>query len=177
MNPIELVKSYDQVVDNIKRFNEDLKDSDELQHLLPYFRAWYYAPDIEMVGPSKFIGYQGVTGGIYIKRRRIDMDGRWTEPELKRWLEALEEGTPEYKHVKGLVESLFERFQKTPNKIARFNAKSGWEWRGHTIPKKTLQPKMNKGGGDPLVDVFVQAYQSLTQSQRHEVAKRIIELS
>ena len=116
----DLVASYDQVVENVLRFNEELRASVGLQRRLAQFRAWYYIPERDAVGPSIFIGYQGMNAERCLEG---GLDGRVTESHvgLPRWFRILEEGTPEYRRISEKVSNLLEGFRKKPSKRARFN--------------------------------------------------------
>ena len=119
------VKTYENVIESVRAFNEGLSRTRDLQRQLSYFRAWYYAPELDAVGPSKFIGYRGMTASEYM--RSEDLDGRETEPVLTRWFDALESGTSETAYVAKLVEELLAKYKKAPNRVARFNAPRGWK--------------------------------------------------
>ena len=119
------VESYKDVVESVQAFNKGLGEGQELEGHLSYYRAWYYIPELGMVGPSKFIGYRGMTAAEYMLSE--DLDGRITEPVLGRWFNTLDSGTAESQHVAELVRELLARYKKAPNRIARFNAPPGWE--------------------------------------------------
>lgn len=116
----DLVTDYDQVVENVLRFNEELRGSVGLQRRLSHFRAWYYIPEKDAVGPSKFIGYQGMNAVRYLEG---GLDGKETEAAacLPRWFSRLQEGTPEYRRISEKVSNLLEGFHKKPSRLARFN--------------------------------------------------------
>ncbi len=52
----ELIESYREVVENVRQFNEDLVANTDICSQLSQFRAWYYVPELDALGPSKFIG-------------------------------------------------------------------------------------------------------------------------
>jgi len=52
------VENYEDVIEPVRAFNEGLKEGGNLENQLSYFRAWYYIPELDAVGPSKFIGYK-----------------------------------------------------------------------------------------------------------------------
>src|SRR6266436_2254871 len=54
---VELVSSVTQLIDNIKRFNENAA---KFAELMPYHRSWYkLRTELGwLLGPSKYIGYQ-----------------------------------------------------------------------------------------------------------------------
>lgn len=160
---VGLVSDYSEVVDNVRRFNDGLASNRQLQLQLPYFRAWYYIPELDAAGPSKFIGYKDMTADRYVGVHGEELDGRWTEPELKAWFGVLENATPEQQYVASIVEALLQRFRKRVNRVARFNAPRGWVLDSVTTPTS------------PLVDVFWRAYKTLRLEDQERLAKRIIE--
>lgn len=136
MHP-QLVKSIDHVKECIGRFNQDLarpKDpaSQRLAELLSYNRAWYLDPDTGLVGPSKFIGYAGMTAKNYVSAGALD--GKQTEPILQRWFRTLDPNTPEERYVRTRVENLLTRHHKRLNRAVRFCAPIGW-----TLPDSTAE--------------------------------------
>lgn len=176
------VCSYDQVPESIHSFNEGLTQVADLETLLAYFRAWYYVPEGDAVGPSKFIGYDGMTAAEYMDRD--DLDGRETEPILQRWFEVLEEGTPEYQYVEHKVMQLNSRFGKRVSSAARFSAPRGWRVSSPRLNTAGIQPRtglpqeftqgMNgHDESDAIVDVFVRAFSTLRPSEQAAVRRRI----
>jgi len=134
---VPLVKNRDQVKDGIRRFNEELtRDAHDLASRLRYIRAWYYDPELDQVGPSKFIGYVGMTAKLYADLYARGLDGKETEPTLRQWFQTLEEGSPEEALVRARVEQLLARYGKKPNKKARFCGLVGW-----TASKKEPSPR------------------------------------
>ena len=131
-----LVTSCGAVVQNVKTFNHGLKNDRRLRNRLGMFKAWYYVPKIDAVGPSKFIGYTNVNLEFYFDRTGKEskkkwpqsklLDGRATEPVLQRWFKELEQGTREYKYVSDMVKKLFV-YGGNPWRRARYSAPIGWE--------------------------------------------------
>lgn len=129
-----LVSSYDEARHSIERFNQELQAGDaDLAHRLGFNRAWYYADDVDLVGPSKFIGYAGMTARDYVRGGALD--GRSTEPALRRWFRLLEAGTPEEAFVRAKVEALVSRHGKSLNRAVRFAARTGWKAPGKGSPR------------------------------------------
>ena len=158
-----LISNYSEVVENVRRFNDNLSLNQQLQQQLPYFRSWYYIPELDAAGPSKFIGYKAMTVERYIGVCGKELDGRWTEPELKAWFGILENSTPEHKYVASIVETLIQQYRKRINRVARFNAPRGW-----ILNRLTPQTS-------PIVDVFWQAYKTLAIADQERLARRITE--
>lgn len=81
-----LVSSLEDVKNNMKKFELDLINQEELNKDLPRFQQWYYIHSDNLIGPSKFIGYNNMNGILYSNKDAIDgTDGRDTEHCLKQW--------------------------------------------------------------------------------------------
>ena len=123
---MDLIKSYDDIEINVRRFGEGLKSSQDLQNRLSTFVVWSYPPTEDAVGPSKFIGYRGMTAEKYVQFSAMpgEMDGGRTEEWLgeKQWFRELVEGTREYLHVKRKVDELVQKFGKSAKTSARYRA-------------------------------------------------------
>lgn len=80
-----LVKSLEQVKENMKQFEKDFTEMEELEKELKSFQQWYYLHNEGLLAPSKFIGYQEMKGHIYVDKYAISgLDGRVTEKELRK---------------------------------------------------------------------------------------------
>ena len=53
----ETVITYDDVLDSVRAFNKGLEQSKRFREQIPFFQSWYYVPELDAVGPSKFIRY------------------------------------------------------------------------------------------------------------------------
>ena len=80
----ETVKTYDDVLESIAVFNKSLEKSKRFRDQVRFFQSWYYVPELDAVGPSKFVRYKGMTGFDYI-RNYSALDGRGAEPVLAKW--------------------------------------------------------------------------------------------
>ena len=127
---MELIESYDDIEKNVRRFSEGLKSSQDLQNRLSTFVVWYYLPTEDSVGPSKFVGYRGMTAEKYVQYSAMpgEMDGGRTEEWLgeKQWFRELVEGTREYLHVKRKVDELVQKFGKSAKMSGRYRAPIDW---------------------------------------------------
>lgn len=78
-----LVTSVDQVIKNIRIFQNAVSASG--RSTPAGVHHWYYLPDEDIAGPSRFIGYQNMTAEKYdVARGEHSVDGRETEQALKR---------------------------------------------------------------------------------------------
>lgn len=169
LNPVH---SYDEVVQGVQAFNQGLSIASDLKEQLSYFRSWYFVPELDAVGPSKFIGYPGMTASEYMHAE--DLDGRITEPALGRWFEALDNDSPEGIYVMQLVQKLLSSHNKAPNRKARFNAPRGWRLDQKANGNKDGSAEVNSRTS-PVVDVFWQAFLSLPSDDRERLAQRIVD--
>lgn len=112
----ELIANYNDIVENVKTFNECIRNSNLLIDRLSQFRHWYYIVELEMFAPSKFIGYKGNNSEEYrIGTSPVNgyMDGRNTERVLSQLFNGLQAEGHEIHH-KELVDFLYS-FGKSPN--------------------------------------------------------------
>jgi predicted RNase H-like HicB family nuclease len=123
---LETARTQEEVVDAIRAWNSELPESPAMQERLGTFQHFYYAPDLDLIAPSKFIGYLGLTSRRYIQHARSDLWGGRTERVLRRWFVALPEGTPEERYVRSRVRALLSRFGKWPRSRSTMHAPRGW---------------------------------------------------
>jgi hypothetical protein len=120
----ELIESYQEVVDNVRRFNRDLETGEDIRSQLSQFRAWYYIPELDAFGPSKFIGYKRMNTSQY--QRGYEKDGRETEPRLQKLFERIRRGHPRYAYLDTELHGLLALYGKKPNKRFRINVPRGF---------------------------------------------------
>lgn len=157
-----LVADYDDVVDNIRGFNDSLPAFVEMRQRLSYFTAWYYSPELDLVAPSKFIGYKGMTAQQYLSAFQ-GISGTATEVVLKRWFQPAAVGRPSHRHVVELVSSLLGRYAKRPSRRARYNIP--WRMRSDLSPSETT----------PTLELVWRAFQALGPDEQLALAERINE--
>lgn len=117
------VRSYDEVVKNVERFNEELPMSSLLTGKLKMFKHWYFIPEIGAFGPSKFIGYQDMSESVY---REDLQDGGVTEGALKEWFDTLEPGTELDSLLKGDLNALLGLHNKSIKQNAHIHVPKGF---------------------------------------------------
>jgi len=170
-------ESYEDVIELVRDFNQGLSEGKGLDGRLPFFRAWYYIPELDMVGPSKFM-YKGITASEYMKFSTTELDGRETEPILRRWFDSLLAGTPEANYVENLVEKLVKQYNKTINRVARFNAPRGWRLgQGRVITPRTMVRENKPTEEHPMVDVVWRGFLTLSPEDQNILAERVGEHS
>lgn len=88
----ELVTELDEVVDNVRQFNADLTDGIYIVGKLSEFKHWYYVSELDMFGPSEYVGYKSMTSREY----SVYNDGRDTEKALREWFRILDAGDDQH---------------------------------------------------------------------------------
>lgn len=147
-----LARNYDEVVKSTKSFSVGLNGDPRLHKRLSNVKAWYYIPENDAVGPSKFIGYRDMNADFYLAHtgksaeatlpRSKRLDGRATEPVLKKWFEVTDPSTAEHKYVSDMTKELLDKWDKRPSSIARYCVPIGFRMEVWT--RGTLSP--GKGG-------------------------------
>ena len=118
-SPLELVESYYDVLDNVLQFNFDLKFDAELQQKLNQFKSWYYVPDIDMFGPSTFVGYKDMNVTEF--KWGNTKDGEETEHMLRKFFRPIQRSHPKRRSLESELFELCSRYGKRPNKAFRIN--------------------------------------------------------
>jgi hypothetical protein len=88
MSILSLVENISDILENIKTFNEQLPNSQHLIRKLSSFKQWYYSNELDMFGPSMFIGYKKNTTAEYERGTAYNdryMDGWDTEAVIRQW--------------------------------------------------------------------------------------------
>lgn len=149
-----IVTTARDAVDNIFRFPRELSSSPELQDRLSYARAWYAAENHDgswSFGPSKFVGYQGMTAAEYLDDQ--PRNGRRTETQLAMWFEVVEESSELYDFLSAQLAIFLSSYGKLPSTKSRINvarravdtAANGMELEGRVVElmvavARTLSP-------------------------------------
>jgi hypothetical protein len=171
---MEIVTLQSEVSDNARSFNEGLENSEHLRNLLSYFRAWYYIPELDMVAPSKYIGYKDINPERFITGQGLD--GRETEPVMGKWFDRLNVDTAEGRYVSDKVAELTALYGKSMNRVARFGAPRGWRLSNHSTsqPASRTVSVARQSTSHEIVDVFWRAYLSLYPEDQQALAERIL---
>ena len=170
----ETVKTYQDVLESVRAFNKGLEPSRRLREQIRFFQSWYYIPELDAVGPSKFIRYKDMTAFEYI-RSHAELDGRVAEPVLSKWFSRLEPNSAEATWVRQRVEALFGRYGKIVNNAAKFSAPRGWNIKGQIQPSKLINVQTigKTEMTNPAIDSVWQAFLSLSQEDQKTLAARI----
>lgn len=113
----DLVVNYEDIISNVKQFNIDIKNGEGfLLQRLSNFKHWYYIPEVDQFGPSKYIGYKDNNAAKYEDYYYQGSDGRVTEGELQQWFKILGDNDPGYDELKQKISTMLKEFRKKPNK-------------------------------------------------------------
>lgn len=117
----KLVTKASQVLTNIRRFPAEVEADAGMKARLAYNRAWYAEPDGPgrwNLGPSKFIGYEGMTAEAYDPQT---LNGRETERQLSQWYKQLHPSDPFFAEIDQTLRDYLARYSKAPSSLYRIN--------------------------------------------------------
>lgn len=120
---MKISASHHAVLRNIRRFEQELKESSQLQDRLPYARAWYADRDENgrwRFGPSKFIGYEDLDADSYVETSEI-LNGRRTEAQLRQWFVTVDPKSELGEELSDALSDFLGQFDKAPSTKARIN--------------------------------------------------------
>lgn len=160
-----LINSPDDASHGIKTYNEELETSNGLRERLAYVRAWYAIKTKNgwSFGPSKFIGYQGLTADDYLGGR---LDGRKTEAQLAKWFQAVDDSTELYDELYNALEDFLEAYGKEPSSAVRINiVDSNWD--------DALDKVGDADRNAKIVDLIVEVARSLPAPQLRSLREKI----
>ncbi|MDD3355208.1 hypothetical protein [Zoogloea sp.] len=161
-----LVSSLDEAKSGIRRFQDELNVLPGVVDLLSSFQSWYAIADKDgriLFGPSKFIGYDGLTAERYREVNKWT-DGRITEALLGRWF-SQPDTTAEQVLINELSR-LLNRFGKKPNKRVRISTVNGVGLIPGNGAQETIQ-------GPSPVDALLVLYRLLNGDDQKEFRRRI----
>lgn len=123
----DFVDRYSEIVQNVRVFNQALEQHADLRSRLPLTHAWYFVPELICAGPSKFIGYKGMTAEFYLANYDKGLHGNRTETNLRQWFEMVDRGTPEHEYVPEVAYKLASKYFRFPRSGCRYNVPVGWK--------------------------------------------------
>lgn len=115
----ELVDSFSEVVDNVRQFNHDVSIDATLSSRLNRFRSWYYIPELDLFGPSKFIGYKWMNSPEY--RAGYAVSGEATERALLKFFRPLRPSSPDWQRLESALVAFCAEHGTRPNRSHRIN--------------------------------------------------------
>ncbi|WP_391203254.1 hypothetical protein [Psychrobacillus sp. L4] len=81
---LNLVTNLDQIKQNLKQYNHELQNG-EMTLRTNGVQQWYYMMELDLFGPSRYIGYEGVT--IHKHSQAFGLDGGETTRALNKWFQ------------------------------------------------------------------------------------------
>ena len=157
------IKNSIQAFDNILLFWDNIKSEGEMQQRLSRVTSWYcYKQGKEFIfGPSKFIGYEGISFETYYEYYDDGMSGTETEPVLRTYSEIITPHHPLFNEVSDQLSRFLAIYGKRPKKTARINL---------------LLSEKDVGAGTvqtSAIDLLLTAYESLSSGQKLAFRKAI----
>ena len=95
---MEAVSSVGRAIENIRLYEECLASKPQMQDRIRRHAAWYAFREagVWRFGPSKFVGYEGITAKDYLASAKGSLDGRETESRLKRWFTPVDPASDQF---------------------------------------------------------------------------------
>jgi hypothetical protein len=164
---LQIVSTPAQALNNIRRFEADLKGSPELQARLAYARAWYAAKDDKerwRFGPSKFIGYQDIDVETYLATTE-QSDGRRTEAQLQVYFSVVNVEDPLHAELNSALVAFLAKYGKSPSTKTRINVQR---------QRRSFSPSDNlKGNMGDLVGLMVAVARRLPEEQFRQLRDQL----
>jgi len=166
--PYAVASDLQGVLLNIARFGAELQKSAALQRRLAYARCWYACQDNEgrwQFGPSRFVGYDGMTADGYIHNAE-DRDGRRTEAQLQQWFTAVDPGSKLGSELGSALYRFLAMYRKVPSTKMRIS-----------IPNKVYETTVGAAGRDAhdvLVETIVAAAKALPPSYFEKLRAQLL---
>jgi hypothetical protein len=163
-----LVSDLQSVLLNIARFATELQKSAALQKRLAYARCWYACQDNEgqwQFGPSKFVGYDGMTADGYINTTE-DRDGRRTEVQLQRWFAAIDPGSKLGNELGSALYRFLAMYGKAPSTKMRISVPN----KVHEVNFEAVASEAH----DALVETIVAAAKALPPSHFEKLRAQLL---
>ena len=133
---IDVVADLQQVAENIRRYQDDLAANADLVARMSRHPAWYALRRNNgrwLFGPSKFIGYAGITAQRYLGPYERS-EGRETERVLNEWFRPVDPDSVLGRELDTQFREFFSRYGKIPHKLRRISVAKhefGAEMGGH----------------------------------------------
>jgi len=128
LKAITLVQSTQEAIENITLFNSLLQDEKGRSHLvrlLPHVQSWYAVKTAEgyRFGPSKFIGYAGMSAELYASETGAGgrLDGRVTEKKLSPWAVPVSEEDARFAQLNTALARFCAAYGTFPNSRSRIS--------------------------------------------------------
>jgi hypothetical protein len=170
----ETVKSYDDVLDSVRAFNKALEHGRRLREQIQFFHSWYYVPELDAVGPSKFIRYKDMTAFEYVRGHSV-LEGQVADPVLGKWFHRLEDDSVEGIFVKQKVNQLLGRYGKIISSGSWFNSPKGWGLNSKlkAFDSTNVQVVNNIDVANTAIDNVYRAFLALSPDDQKAFTERI----
>ncbi len=151
-----LVTNFDEVAENIRRYQHELPANTALVSRMSRHPVWYAVRGRGrrwLFGPSKFVGYAGISAKSYLASYNRK-DGRETERVLAEWFETVPLESVLGRQLESGLRLFFADYRKVPNKLRRINVPKeelGEEIRGHTRPPVKSKALLERISVDPRI--------------------------
>lgn len=166
---LRMATSPRAVLANLKKFEEEVEASPDLQEHLAYFRAWYAHRQEDgswIFGPSKFVGYVDISSKRYLEAIREDeIDGRRTEAQLQQWFGEIGPDAPEFDELNAKLSAYLAKYGKAPSRKARINVLKDQ-------PSK-ISVELPGSRDELLVELLLAVAKTLPDRQLGEVRRRL----
>ncbi len=119
---LPLVENINEVLENIKTFNDELPNSQHLIRKLSSFKQWYYSNELDLFAPSMFIGYKNNTDAEYKKRTAYGdwyIDGWDNEAVIRQW--SVEAKGADFMELEEKLSLMLSEYDKKRKSNARIN--------------------------------------------------------
>ena len=125
--PPKMATSFQEVIENISKYQDALRQNEEIRRRVAMVWSWYAVKDEHSGGwkfaPSKFIGYHDPTAKRYLAELGTlgDFDGRITERVLSQWFAPPEANSKLERELAEALRAFLAGFGKAPGARARIN--------------------------------------------------------
>ena len=112
------------MADNVRRFNEGLKNDEDLLARLSQIVQGYFIPESNLFGPSKFVGYKNSSASNYLRGR--GRAGRVSEAALRKWFRTVGRDSAIWRDLYPRLEALLSAEGKKPNSQTTIHVPKEW---------------------------------------------------
>ena len=167
---LKLSESVESVKRNIDRYWKTARENPDLIKDAAKVRQWKAYRDSDggwRFGPSRFVGYEGMTAERYIDRKKRSsggLSGTETEKHLDQWEEGVPKGSKLHQQLLDALADFLGAAEIAVNRSARFSTLEA----GHDIEAvKASDP------GDVEVEALVTLSKRLTPMHLRKLTRRL----
>ena len=169
---IRLIDNVEEILDNARRYLPAVDRVPELRRRVGMHPHWHFLHDAggaPLAMPSKFGGYAGMDGELYVANSRA-MNGRDTKAALRPFFDELPRGSIEYRHYRDMLENLLAvRNCRLKRNHRLFILKPQFQSR---IGARGAAVAMDRADTEP-VDRILAAASHLSEAQRADLRARL----